>query len=458
MCVKSNAQGTGTISTVNIIQAPAGSLVPDVVMDNTGILHMVYALDQNAYYIRSADNGATFSSPVKVNSTGTVEFKMGERGPKLAVGIDGVIHVAWMDHWSSGVNVFARYTRSLDGGNTFEPLKTVSATPGVDGVTVAADGFSHVFIFWHTLVPPQTQIPEATWLHLSRSADNGVSFTSDANVVINNHSGLACSMCMTRARFGTDDNIYLAFRSAVNNIRDFYVLKGNPADNDFTAIRVNTDNWYIQYCPMVGPELEISNSGRQYCAFMSSNHVYWAVSDSNITAFTQHIATPLNEPDEIFPTAIANNSGKVLFLWQVGPMSVSDSATVKWALYNTDGTFTGQQATVGRTFSGTKSTAYVGTDDNFYIVINSDDLTSLPPVRNLPEVSVFPNPANDFLRLTGIGRNTILMLYDGSGKQILGKEISSNTTLDTRLLSPGVYTLVLEGNKIRIFKKILIAR
>ena len=375
--IQTKAQINNAKSLVNIIQAPTGSLVPDVVKDINGVVHVVYCQNQNAYYMRSTNNGSSFSIPVKVNSSGTVEYNMGERGPKLSVGIDGVVHVVWMDHWVSGAYVYARYSRSTNGGISFETMKTVSANYGVDGVTVAADGNNHVCVFWHTMVPVQSAVPQATWLHSARSVNNGVTFSADTNVVINNHSGLACTMCMTRARFGSDGNVYLVFRSAVGNIRDFYVLKGNPAVNNFTAIRVNTDNWFIDYCPMVGPEMEPAKRDRQVCAFMSSNHVYWAVSDSGVNAFSLHVATPLNEMDELYPTAIENNSGKVLLVWQVGPMSVTDSATVKWALYNSDGSFTGQQAVVGRTFSGTKATAFVGTDDNFYIITNADILTSI---------------------------------------------------------------------------------
>jgi len=83
--------------TVNIVQAPAQCLVPDVVIDAQGILHLVYGLEHHACYVRSADNGKTFTPPLKVNSTGMVETKMGERGPKLAVGSDGSIHVVWVD-------------------------------------------------------------------------------------------------------------------------------------------------------------------------------------------------------------------------------------------------------------------------------------------------------------------------------------------------------------------------
>jgi hypothetical protein len=78
---------------VQVVRAPAGCFVPDVVVDRKGVLHMVYALNRNAYYLRSADNGGTFTEPVQVNSEGSVEFKMGERGPKLAVGSDDKFYI-----------------------------------------------------------------------------------------------------------------------------------------------------------------------------------------------------------------------------------------------------------------------------------------------------------------------------------------------------------------------------
>jgi hypothetical protein len=140
-----------TKPTVHVVQAPAQCLAPDVVVDIKGVLHMVYGLEHHACYVRSADNGATLTPPVKVSSTGMVETKMGERGPKLPVGSDGSIHVVWMDEWAPGVKTFVRYSRSLDGGRSFEPLKTLSAMSGVDGVTLTADGKGHVLAFWHVL-------------------------------------------------------------------------------------------------------------------------------------------------------------------------------------------------------------------------------------------------------------------------------------------------------------------
>lgn len=367
------AQAQGAPSEVKVIKAPRGCFVPDVIVDARGVLHMVYALDRNAWYTFSADRGATFTPPVKVNTEGLVTFTMGERGPKLALGKGGAIHVAWQDLWTPGAKVYAKTARSLDGGKSFETPKAVAATPGDDGVSIAADAKGNVVVFWHVMSPVQKAVPQATWLHLSRSLDGGLTYQPEEHVKISNISELACSMCMTRARAGEDGKVYLAYRGAEKNIRDFYVLKGGITENNFTSLRVNTDNWEIPTCPMCGPELTLTPQGRALCAFMSRNKVYWALTDEQRSQFQLHVATPANEKDEIYPAAVANRKGEVLFVWQVGPMSTRGQATVKWACYTADGKFSGRQGVLGTTTSGTKATAFVGDDDNFYIVTTAEN-------------------------------------------------------------------------------------
>jgi hypothetical protein len=127
----SQAPKTTRQTAVRIISAPDKALVPDVVVDAKGVLHMVYGLGDHAWCVHSTDNGDTFSQPVRVNSAGKVELRMGERGPKLSVGKDGSIHVVWADRWSPAAKCCVRYSRSTDGGKSFEPAKQVSPMPGV---------------------------------------------------------------------------------------------------------------------------------------------------------------------------------------------------------------------------------------------------------------------------------------------------------------------------------------
>ncbi|MEI7833522.1 MAG: sialidase family protein [bacterium] len=352
---------------VKVVQLAAGSLVPDALVDAKGVLHLVVGIKNDAYYLQSIDNGATFSKPLKLNGPEGVTTTMGERGPKLALGEEGSIHVIWADRWKPGAHVLARYTQSLDGGKTFTTPRAISAVWGFDGLTFAVDNAGNVLVFWHINDERKPVEGEATWLYLTRSTDNGITFSKPERLQITGHNGLACSMCQMRAVIN-NGQVMLAFRSAASDIRDFYVLTSKVAENAFTTVRVNTDNWKIDYCPMNGPELTLGPDGRAYCAFMTANKVYWAVSDAKVSAFTNHVATPANETDEIYPTAVANRKGDVLFLWQVGPMSTSGKAVVKWARYGADGKATGEQGTAGTSFSGTKATAVVGADDNFYLL------------------------------------------------------------------------------------------
>ena len=367
-CRASEAGDGATKPTVSIVQAPAGCLVPDAVVDSQGTLHLVYGLNHQAYYIQSRDNGKAFTHPVKINSDGKVETKMGERGPKLAVDPHGVIHVCWMDEWAPGVKTFVRYARSVNHGASFGQTKAVSSMSGVDGATLTADAQRNVLVFWHVMADPKPDVKAATWLYHSRSIDGGANFGASEKLPISNLSGLACSMCMMRARTGPDGAIYLALRSAQTSIRDFYVLKSPSTGRPFTAIRVNQDNWAIDYCPMCGPELTFGPDGQALCAFMTRNQVYWALAAPAMRSFQYHVGTPTPEPNEIYPSAIANRKGEVLFVWQLGPMAVKGTATVKWSRYDRSGKPTGESGTAGTSFAGTKSTAFVGTDDNFYIV------------------------------------------------------------------------------------------
>ncbi|OHB76098.1 MAG: hypothetical protein A2Z25_09035 [Planctomycetes bacterium RBG_16_55_9] len=355
------------IPDVNIVHLPKGALVPDVMMDETGVLHMVYGMGDDAWYMRSADNGRTFSMPVKVNTEGKVTLKMGERGPKLALGKGGSIHVVWADQWSPGVKVYPRYSRSMDGGRTFEPPRALASLFGIDGLTIAADDEENVVAFFHHVIPGQPlEVPQAHRLYLVRSTDNGTTFGPEERMKLRGMNDLACSMCMMRARITDDGNVNLALRVANDNIRDFFLMRSPKRENAFVPVRVNEDRWELMTCPMCGPELTLDPAGRVLCAFMSRHRVYWSAMEDG--RFKLHAATPANENDEIYPAAVGDGKGHVLFVWQVGPMAVGRKATVKWALYGNDGAFTGKQETIGVSTSGTKATAFFGTDGMFHIV------------------------------------------------------------------------------------------
>ena len=144
-------------------------------------------------------------------------------------------------------------------------------------------------------------------------------------------------------------------------------LFGTPAGSrNFGIVFV----WIVWWALLI--LLLVPFAGRAWCAFMSRHKVYWAASEPGVVAFKLHVATPANEADEIYPTAVSDGHGAVLMVWQVGPMSTTGSATVKWATWSADGKPTGLGGALGTTTSGTKPTALVGKDGRFYIVTTAE--------------------------------------------------------------------------------------
>lgn len=233
---------------VKTIRVPHGGEVPEVVLDARGVLHLTYGLGKpgNGFYIQSRDAGRTFSTPVQLNRRADTVTVGGERGPKLALGKDGAIHVVWLGYYKKGGGVW--YTRSMDGGRTFAAERNlVEPKYGADNATVAADAESNVFALWTGGFPgvePDPDSPVASPIIWVRSDDNGRTFSKN-ELLRSDHpaSGRACGCCRLEAQGGADGHLYVAFRGGYQNLRDPYLLRGRKAENDFRCVRVSADDW-----------------------------------------------------------------------------------------------------------------------------------------------------------------------------------------------------------------------
>src|SRR5947209_4185134 len=86
---------------VRTVRVPEGGLQPQVAVDGKHVVHLIYLKGDPAhsdiFYIRSTDGGATWSTPIRVNSGEGSAIALGTvRGAQLALGKGGRVHVAWM--------------------------------------------------------------------------------------------------------------------------------------------------------------------------------------------------------------------------------------------------------------------------------------------------------------------------------------------------------------------------
>ena len=86
--------------------------------------------------------------------------------------------------------------------------------------------------------------------------------------------------------------------------------------------------------------------------------------------------------------------------------------------------------------------------------ITGYDLTGIENVENAT-ISVYPNPFNDVLSLSGVASNSTIQIFSVDGKNVYQGNATSST-LNTSNLSAGVYMLsIIEPNGNRQVQKIV---
>lgn len=307
---------------VRIVRIPKGGQVPDVVRDVKGTLHVVYGngLPGDAFYLQSTDEGLTFSRAVRLNQRAATVTTGMERGPKIALGKDGMIHVVWLGYYRKGGGVW--YTRSTDGGRSFDAERRLNEPDyGLDNATVAADGEGNVAVLWTGGFPgvkDDPDSPAASPIILTRSTDSGRSFSRNALLLSDSAvSSRACGCCRLEARM-TGESLVIAFRSGYKNVRDPYLLYGPKVKNDFICKRVSIDNWETG-CPMQGPALYIDAKDRMLVAWMYDDRAYFAMAQwtAKLENFGKAIS-PANKNKQAFPTALQNADGEIFLMWREG--------------------------------------------------------------------------------------------------------------------------------------------
>src|SRR3954462_14168986 len=188
----------GTAAAVSLVRVPHGGIQPEAVVDARGVLHLLYFFGSDAragdlFYVRSNDEGTTFSAPIRVNSqehsaiaTGTI------RGGQLAIGADRRVHVAWNGSDQATPRGLINpatgqpsspflYARSNAEGTAFEPQRNLTRRSyGIDGGgSIAADAAGNVYAVWHALAVGGANGEDHRLVWIARSHDNGVTFDQE---------------------------------------------------------------------------------------------------------------------------------------------------------------------------------------------------------------------------------------------------------------------------------------
>jgi hypothetical protein len=377
-------------ASVRVVQLPDEALVPEVAVDSSGNLHIVYGKGDNAFYTRSVDDGKNFELPIQLTIPEATAVIGGERGPKIAIGKDDFIHVVWLNKKEGGVG----YARSVSGGKSFEIksnlVEMVNGKRLTDSPTVTADKNGNVYIFWlDGRLPPDPNSPVSSSIFVSISSDNGKTFSANMPVK-SDYPGRACACCALEAEIGTDGELYAVFRGGYQNIRDMHLLKRlykaegrrrkaekekekELSEMNFKATLISDDRWKYEACPMSGAFLSLGPEGLTifplYVAWMSQGEVYYASSLDGGKSF-QNKVRPKSISQIVsvskrrnHPIVLVNPKGQVFFAWM-------EEAGVKWEVHSSDGSDSQliSNGDAGKISSRSKPTGFVDRDGGFVLV------------------------------------------------------------------------------------------
>jgi hypothetical protein len=329
---------------VQIVRVPDGGIQPQLQMDQRGRLHLIYFKGDPKHgdilYVRSDDGGSTFTQPLAINSQPGSAIAIGTvRGPHLALGAKGCVHVAWMGSSLAEPKVHGQgapmlYTRLIGAGTGFEPQRNViQQHPGLDGGgAVAADDEGNVYVAWHA--PAQGKQEEAdrhVWL--ARSHDGGKTFAAEIPALtMNTGAGACCGMNIIAS---ADGRVYILFRSASQTVhRDMHLLVSNDHGQSFEVLA--TDPWTIGTCVMSTSAFARSPHGRGVlAAWETQDQIHFAQVQAGALSAVGVQSVP-GTARRKHPAVAVNARGEFIVAWAEGT-GWNKGGTVAWQVFNPHG-------------------------------------------------------------------------------------------------------------------------
>lgn len=220
---------------------------------------------------KSTDVGQTWSAPARITDPAEPVTAEGEGRPKLAFGNKGELYISYTKPYSKNYSGDVRFTRSLDGGRTFEPPRTVHVnrdpiTHRYDSMVVDPQG--RIFIAWIDKRDGEAkralkQEYTGAAIYYTVSTDRGATFAGDFRVA--DHS---CECCRIALAVAPDGKVTALWRHVfAPNVRDHAMAVLSPTGAVSPLERATFDDWRIDACPHHGPAMAFAANGTRHQAW-----------------------------------------------------------------------------------------------------------------------------------------------------------------------------------------------
>ncbi len=315
--------------------------------------------EQNVYFTKSTDGGLTFSDSVLVNDTTRLVQQM----PSIAVDSSGQkVYIAWEDGFLTGggnPDYNIRVSVSTDGGTSFLPSVRVDDT-GIDsswqqkpsiGCSRAGDT---VYVAWRDERNDRD-------VYFSRSIDGGQTF--EPNIIVNDTAGVPVSSQRDPSIWvSKSGNIFIVWEDLRSGPSDIFFDKSTDGGVSFSQdIKVTDTLWGAADCSITADDSE-----RIYIAWLDNRTYGQTGSDIYFTYSTDTGSTfaPNVRVNDLGGTIDAwdwnaniavNSEGKVFVAWF---SDRNDPTRVNTDIYAAAGIYTGIKEYINKQTSCSTITVY----------------------------------------------------------------------------------------------------
>jgi hypothetical protein len=141
---KSSDGGVTWLAGKRLTWTSGSSYLPDLTVDSAGNLHLVWSDETpgatEIFYKKSTNDGVTWTSSKRLTWTSGSSW-----GPDIAVDTSGNLHVVWGDDTPGNYAVY--YKKSTNGGGTWTPAKLIAGGPvGGSWPDLGVDPSGHLHI------------------------------------------------------------------------------------------------------------------------------------------------------------------------------------------------------------------------------------------------------------------------------------------------------------------------
>ncbi len=305
---------------VFIQPTPDNGFQPRLIEDEQGGIHLLYfkkrlrapsAREGNLYYRQYLTAENRFGTPIKVSSEAYDLQTFSIARASMAIDGEGRIHVVW---YRPKTNQYF-YTRSNSERNQFEAQRPMLAqfNEGLDaGADVAALG-SQVAIVW--AAGALTREYERT-VYARISNDFGASFGEEMR--LGNPDLGACACCVLATDFSDEDDLRVAYRSAIDGIgRHMQILSTQFSEGKLAAGTYGDvgplQEWELSACPLSTNDIVLDNNSTQWLVFETEGRIIQMKLAEDAVASA--VGEPFIKTRQKNPAIAINQQGDRLIVW-----------------------------------------------------------------------------------------------------------------------------------------------